>query len=685
MRSEHTLLLTAVFCVIASCHHIGPSPRTVIGEPARHPAPAEPRTDIYDDPLPAGALVRCGSVRFRGDAYLNELAFSPDGKRIALADSQFVYTMYASTGRRLDKCKVLPGSGGWRSGYVGAIAYTKRGEVIAANLEGERVMYERFEGSFVVRDTSGAELFRIDREQHGITDRGTVTLSPDGSVLAIAGGRDTGWAVLLFGVSTGEELMRVGSSKERPCLAFSADSRMLALGAGEAQVWDISARRLLRTFPTFADRVYPVALSPQGNTVAFREGGGAISLCDTRTGRRLRELRIDDVHVPCMVFSPDGKALAFAYNSERVSRIELWNVASGDRLWRAEGAGARSLAFSPDGAKLAASCASSVRVWKTKTGAELTPRSGHEGPVDALRFSGDGTRIISGASGFVWVWEAATGKALRKFGGDTGWGPGTVSFNPSLPHFAVVGGLDRVGLWDVKTGTRVLEVDTPVYYGCEPVVSSAGVIATAGMPRRYPASSTHIDTKQKCLLSLFNRDGEEIVTHDMKNVTIYCMAFSPSGKTLATTNGDRTVKFLDVQTGDETVRAWGREEEPGRLTFSSDGTKLAVGGYRCEFVSIWNVARKERVLDLAGHETGPTAITFSADGNVVATATRDGTVRLWHAETGGKIMSFKVPGGAVHSLAFSPDGRRLATGNADTTILIWDLPALKSKQRAREW
>ena len=79
------------------------------------------------------------------------------------------------------------------------------------------------------------------------------------------------------------------------------------------------------------------------------------------------------------------------------------------------------------------------------------------------------------------------------------------------------------------------------------------------------------------------------------------------------------------------------------------------------------------LITLRGHRDWVESVTWSPDGKKLASASRDGTVRIWDATTGKEVLTLTAHNGAAVSVAWSPDGRHLASGGADDkTVKIWD-------------
>ena len=83
----------------------------------------------------------------------------------------------------------------------------------------------------------------------------------------------------------------------------------------------------------------------------------------------------------------------------------------------------------------------------------------------------------------------------------------------------------------------------------------------------------------------------------------------------------------------------------------------------------------------AGRNDYIDGVALSADEKSLASASRDGTLRLWDLTTGKESEQLAGAEGTCTCVAFAPDGRELAAGNARGELLLWELPAGRLKRR----
>lgn len=455
----------------------------------------------------------------------------------------------------------------------------------------------------------------------------------------------------------------------------SPDGRLLALPCGKTVVlYDATNGAIVRVLKGHTERTFVGDFTADGKRFACGSVKGGVKVWDVASGNEELSFQDGTNDVWVTLFSRDGTRIVTA---DVQGDVKVWDAATGKEsktLGRHEG-GAACLAINPAGTRLAsAGLDRVVRVWDWPGGEPLRTLEGHPDMIQSVAFSADGTLLASGSHERVMVSDVAT--LEKRYSLETPGG-GLLGFTPdgqtlvAGPHALAAGEKRKFTRWDMKTGARSATLDVP---------GPAGVLVGRLSHDGRTVYMMGYSPPEPRLGAFDAVTGVDRFRDKGHSDLVWSVAFSPSGRMLATGGKDGLVCLWDVEPRPggalaTSARALsGHDRHMWTVAFSPDGQLLASIG--TDGARLWEVATGAVVQELASIPSmAPASVAFSPDGETVAAGSDSGSVNRWVVKTGQPKEPLRWHAGAVHAVAFSPDGRWLASGGADMTVRLIDRPS----------
>ncbi len=400
------------------------------------------------------------------------------------------------------------------------------------------------------------------------------------------------------------------------------------------------------------DTILSLSLSADGTTMASASSDGRVKVWDI--SGELQHTFTHDHSIRSVAFSPSGEFLAAA---DVAGTVTIWQLSTGlEKQTINHEESLRSISFSPGGEILAsAGLGGIIRLWDLE--GNLLQTFDHGDHLHSVQFSVNGRFLASaGNNQKVNLWNLA-GRKLQTF--DHGEELRSIQFHPNGRAIASAGNDGKVRLWETATGKQLLAVDHIDFVHSLSFSPDGNKLASAGVAGRVK------------LWDISDTNGQHIQTLNHGDF-VHGVRFSHDGDRLFSAGGG-TIKVWTPSQPEQTIfQHHDSKLRLTSLTFSANGQWLAAAGINGT-VKLWNLINNQ--TQSFTHENPVTSISLSAEGHLLAAADEMGQIKLWdliHAKEKAILVGQQ---NALTSVQFSPNNRHLATADRSGLVTLWDIPS----------
>ncbi|GAB1543028.1 hypothetical protein NUACC21_57020 [Scytonema sp. NUACC21] len=379
------------------------------------------------------------------------------------------------------------------------------------------------------------------------------------------------------------------------------------------------------------------------------------------TTREVNHLKGHQATVTSVSFSPNDKLLATVSEDKTV---KIWSI-SGQQLQTIKGhtSTITSVSFSPNGRLLAtASKDKTVKIWKVKDGRLMRTFNAIAVNVTSVSFSPNGKILAVSDGTTVKMWSLSSGEKFNQLDGHT-TNITSVSFSPDGNFIASADNDDTVKLWR-SNGKLIKNIDN---YGAINI--------------RFSLNGKNlIITNKDGTIKIYDLNGILLKDIRSNNSSIVDVTdLSPDEKLLALVlhYSNNIVNIIKTDGSSSFSKELGSHKDSiTYLSFSHDG-KLLASASKDKTVKLWSIDSKAFRLPKDDSDT-TYKVKFSPDSKIIA-ASYSNQVRLW-SQDGNFIRTIDGDGSFLN---FSPDSKTIATESSDRIIQIWNSNGQKMTLRGQ--